>query len=113
MLLLVLSCTLLSGIKHQFTPYALIIRKTFMLFICETSKEGQSYLVELDECQAAIKCVYHGLWKQFVGVMPFDTMKNWFLATGGAFKIKFWDMDDGYLLTITAAQGGLLDDPGI
>ena len=60
--------------------------------------------MELDECQVAIKCVYHGLWKQSVGVMPFDTRKNWFLATGGAFKIKFWDMDDGYLLATTAAQ---------
>ncbi|KAM4100489.1 hypothetical protein ACB094_05G071800 [Castanea mollissima] len=29
MLLLVISCTLLKGIKHQFTPCALIIRKTF------------------------------------------------------------------------------------
>uniref|UniRef100_A0A7N2LIF0 Uncharacterized protein n=1 Tax=Quercus lobata TaxID=97700 RepID=A0A7N2LIF0_QUELO len=45
--------------------------------------------------------------------MPFDTTKNWFLAPGGAFKVKFWDMDDGYLLTTTAAQGGLPDDPGI
>ena len=81
------------------------------LFICETSKEGQSYLVELDECQVAIKCVYHGLWKRSVGVMPFDTTKNWFLATSGAFKIKFWDMDYGYLLKTTAAQGGLLVMP--
>ena len=46
------------------------------LFICETSKEGQSYLVELDEHQATMKHVYQGLWKQSVGVMPFDTMKN-------------------------------------
>ena len=74
------------------------------LFISETRKEGQSYLVELDECQAAIKCVYHGLWKRSMGVMPFDTMKNQFLATGDAFKIKFSDMDNGYLLTTTAAE---------
>ncbi|KAF3972820.1 hypothetical protein CMV_003705 [Castanea mollissima] len=48
MLSLVISCILLKGIKHQLTPCAIIIRKTFMLFICETSK-GQPYLVELDE----------------------------------------------------------------
>ena len=77
------------------------------LFICETSKEGQSYLVELDEHQATMKRVYHGLWKQSVGVVPFDTMKNQFLATGDAFKIKFLDMDNGYLLTTTAAEGVL------
>ena len=65
------------------------------LFICETSKEGQSCLVELDEHQATMKHVYHGLWKQSVGVVPFDTMKNQFLATGDAFKIKFSDMDNG------------------
>ena len=39
-------------------------------------------------------------------VVPFDTMKNWFLATRYAYKLKFWDMDNGYLLTITAAEGG-------
>ena len=37
--------------------------------------------------------------------LPFDTMKNWFLAIGYAFKLKFWDMDNGYLLTINAAEG--------
>ena len=46
------------------------------LFICDTGKEGQSYLVELDEHQATMKHVYQGLWKQSLGVMPFDTMKN-------------------------------------
>ena len=68
------------------------------LFIFETSKEGQSYLVELDEHQATMKHVYHDLWKQSVGVMPFDKMKNKFLATGDAIKIKFSDIDNGYLL---------------
>ncbi|KAM3747914.1 hypothetical protein ACB098_05G070000 [Castanea mollissima] len=106
MLSLVISCTLLKGINHQFTPSAIIIRKTFMLFICETSK-GQSYLVELDEHQATMKHVYHGLWKYSVGFVPFDTMKNQFLATGDAVKIIFSDVDNGYLLTTIAAEGGL------
>ena len=77
------------------------------LFICETSKEGRSYLLELDEHQVAIKRVYHGLWKRSMGVVPFDTMKIQFLAIGDAFKIKFWDMDNSYLLITTAAEGGL------
>ena len=63
--------------------------------MCETSK-GQPYLVELDERQTAIKLVYHGFWKQYVVVVPFDTMKNRSLATGYAFKLKFWDMDNVY-----------------
>uniref|UniRef100_A0A7N2LPY5 Uncharacterized protein n=1 Tax=Quercus lobata TaxID=97700 RepID=A0A7N2LPY5_QUELO len=176
MLSLVISCTLLKGIKHQFTLCALIIRrksralgsryysvhlfytlamlaggscinqnklyqkvlrddrlnqllncrtwgqccKTMAfsaggkrLFICETNKEGRSYLLELDEHQVAIKHVYHGLWKRSVGVVPFDTMKIQFLAIGDAFKIKFWDMDNSYLLTTTAAEGGLPAAPCI
>ena len=52
--------------------------------------------MELDEHQATMKREYHGLWKQSVEVLPFDTMKNQFLATGDAFKIKFSDMDNGY-----------------
>ena len=34
-------------------------------------------------------------------------MKSQFLATGDVFKIKFWDMDNSYLLITTAAEGGL------
>ena len=63
--------------------------------------------MELDENQVAIKRVYHGLWKRSMGVVPFDTMKIQFLAIGDAFKIKFWDMDNSYLLITTAAEGGL------
>ncbi|XP_030973166.1 protein TPR3-like isoform X3 [Quercus lobata] len=48
-----------------------------------------------------------------MGVVPFDTMKIQFLAIGDAFKIKFWDMDNIYLLTTTAAEGGLLAAPCI
>ena len=59
----------------------------------------------------AIKRVYHGLWNRSMGVVPFDTMKIQFLAIGDAFKIKFWDMDNSYLLTTTAAEGGLLVMP--
>ena len=52
-----------------------------------------------------MKPVYNGFWKQSVVVVPFETMKSRSLATGYAFKLKFWDMDNVYLLTITAAKG--------
>ena len=77
------------------------------LFSCGTSEEGESYLTEWNDCDGAIKRVYNGLWKQSVGVVQFDTMKNQLLATGDEFQIKFWDMDDVNILTTTAAEGGL------
>ncbi|KAL4626522.1 hypothetical protein ACB092_05G102500 [Castanea dentata] len=83
------------------------------LFICGTSNGGESYLVEWNKCKEAIKRVYHGLWKQSVGVVQFDTMKSRFLATGDESKIKFWDMDKGNILTTTAAEGGLPVSPCI
>ena len=51
--------------------------------------------------------MYHGLGKQSVGVVQFDTTKNRFLAAGDEFVIKFWDMDNNNLLTTTDAEGGL------
>ena len=42
-----------------------------------------------------------------MGVVQFDTMQNWFLATGDEFQIKFWDMDNVDILTTTAAKGRL------
>ncbi|XP_050286590.1 topless-related protein 4-like isoform X1 [Quercus robur] len=83
------------------------------LFICGTSRGGESYLVEWNKCKEAIKRVYHGLWKQSVGVVQFDTMKSQFLATGDEFQIKFWDMDKGNILTTTAAEDGLPVSPCI
>ncbi|XP_050286600.1 topless-related protein 4-like isoform X5 [Quercus robur] len=83
------------------------------LFICGTSRGGESYLVEWNKCKEAIKRVYHGLWKQSVGVVQFDTMKSQFLATGDESQIKFWDMDKGNILTTTAAEDGLPVSPCI
>ncbi|KAL0010744.1 hypothetical protein SO802_005852 [Lithocarpus litseifolius] len=74
------------------------------LFSCGTSKEGESYLAAWNESEGFIKHVYNGLWKQSVGVVQFDTMKNRFLATGDEFQIKFWDMDDVNILTTTTAE---------
>lgn len=39
--------------------------------------------------------------------MQFDTTKNRFLAAGDEFQIKFWDMDNTNILTITDGDGGL------
>ena len=76
------------------------------LFSCGI-RAGESYLVEWNENDGAIKRVYNGLWKWSVGVVQFDTMQNWFLATGNEFQIKFWDMDNIDILTTTAAKVGL------
>lgn len=77
------------------------------LFSCGTSKEGESYIVEWNESEGAVKRKYLGLGKRSVGVVQFDTTKNRFLAAGDEFVIKFWDMDNVNLLTTTDAEGGL------
>ncbi|KAK9947528.1 hypothetical protein M0R45_003148 [Rubus argutus] len=83
------------------------------LFSCGTNKEGDSYLVEWNESEGAVKRTYHGLGKRTVGVVQFDTTKNRFLATGDEFMVKFWDMDNVSLLTSTDADGGLPASPSI
>ena len=77
------------------------------LFSCGTSEEGESYLVEWNENDGAIKCVYNALWKRSVGVVQFDTMKNRFLATGDEFQKKFWDINNVDILTTNSTKGGL------
>ncbi|XP_028071518.1 topless-related protein 4-like [Camellia sinensis] len=83
------------------------------LFSCGTSKEGESYIVEWNESEGAVKRTYHGLRKRSVGVMQFDTTKDRFLAAGDEFVIRFWDMDIVNLLTTTDAEGGLPASPCI
>ncbi|KAF8034517.1 hypothetical protein BT93_C0745 [Corymbia citriodora subsp. variegata] len=77
------------------------------LFSCGTNKEGESYLVEWDESEGAIKHTYHGLGERSGGVVQFDTTKNIFLAAGDEFMVKFWDMNNNNLLTSTDGDGGL------
>ena len=77
------------------------------LFSCGTSKEGESHLVEWNESEGAIKRTYSGFRKRSLGVVQFDTTKNRFLAAGDEFQIKFWDMDNSNILTVTDADGGL------
>ncbi|XP_010545756.1 PREDICTED: topless-related protein 4 [Tarenaya hassleriana] len=81
------------------------------LFSCGTSKEGESFLVEWNESEGAVKRTYHGLGKRSVGVVQFDTTKNKFLAAGDEFQVKFWDMDSLNPLTTTNAEGGLPSSP--
>ena len=77
------------------------------LFSCGTSKEGDSYLVEWNESEGAIKRTYQGFRKHSTGVVHFDTTRNRFLAAGDEFVIKFWDMDNTSILTTVDAEGGL------
>lgn len=81
------------------------------LFSCGTSKEGESFLVEWNESEGAIKRTYSGFRKRSSGVVQFDTTKNRFLAAGDEFQIKFWDMDNTNMLTNTDAEGGLQASP--
>ncbi|GMH30687.1 hypothetical protein Nepgr_032530 [Nepenthes gracilis] len=83
------------------------------LFSCGTNKEGESFLVEWNESEGAVKRTYHGLGKRSVGVVQFDMTRNRFLAAGDDFMIKFWDMDNVNLLTTIDADGGLPASPCI
>ncbi|XP_019440603.1 PREDICTED: topless-related protein 3-like [Lupinus angustifolius] len=77
------------------------------LFSCGTSKDGESFLVEWNESEGAIKRTYNGFRKKSAGVVQFDTTQNRFLAAGEDGQIKFWDMDNINILTSTDADGGL------
>ncbi|KAJ7951940.1 Protein TOPLESS [Quillaja saponaria] len=83
------------------------------LFSCGTSKEGESFIVEWNESEGAVKRTYQGFRKRSLGVVQFDTTKNRFLAAGDDFSIKFWDMDNIQLLTTVDADGGLPASPRI
>ncbi|XP_057423217.1 topless-related protein 3-like [Lotus japonicus] len=77
------------------------------LFSCGTSKDGESFLVEWNESEGAIKRTYNGFRKKSAGVVQFDTTQNRFLAAGEDGQVKFWDMDNINLLASTDADGGL------
>ncbi|GMN49960.1 hypothetical protein TIFTF001_019120 [Ficus carica] len=83
------------------------------LFSCGTSKDGESFIVEWNESEGAVKRTYQGFRKRSLGVVQFDTTKNRFLAAGDDFSIKFWDMDNVQLLTTVDADGGLPASPRI
>ncbi|TXG69424.1 hypothetical protein EZV62_004359 [Acer yangbiense] len=83
------------------------------LFSCGTSKDGESYIVEWNESEGAVKRTYQGFRKRSLGVVQFDTTKNRFLAAGDDFSIKFWEMDNVQLLNSIDADGGLPASPRI
>ncbi|CAN0877532.1 Topless-related protein 4 [Linum grandiflorum] len=83
------------------------------LFSCGTSKSGESFLVEWDESEGAIKRSYHGLRKSSSGVVKFDIMKNQFVAAGNEHMIKFWNLNNNDLLTAIDAEGDLPENPHI
>ncbi|XP_022719481.1 topless-related protein 3-like isoform X2 [Durio zibethinus] len=83
------------------------------LFSCGTSNDGESFLVEWNESEGAIKRTYVGFRKKSAGVVSFDTTQNQFLAAGEDSQIKFWDMDNINLLTFTDAEGGLPSLPRV
>ncbi|WZZ83310.1 hypothetical protein YC2023_103882 [Brassica napus] len=83
------------------------------LFSCGTSKDGESYIVEWNESEGAVKRTYQGFHKRSLGVVQFDTTKNRYLAAGDDFSIKFWDMDNVQLLTAIDGDGGLQASPRI
>lgn len=95
----------LRSLQHFYfyLTYCLVLR----LFSCGTSKDGESYIVEWNESEGAVKRTYQGFRKRSLGVVQFDTTKNRFLAAGDDFSIKFWDMDNVQLLTTVDADGGL------
>ncbi|XP_047307571.1 topless-related protein 4-like isoform X2 [Impatiens glandulifera] len=81
------------------------------LFSCGTNKEGDSYLVEWNESEGAVKRTYHGLGKRANEVVQFDTTRNRFLAVGDEFMVKIWDMDNLNIFTTIDADGGLSASP--
>ncbi|KAJ0979858.1 hypothetical protein J5N97_015332 [Dioscorea zingiberensis] len=81
------------------------------LFFCGTSKDGDSFLVEWNESEGAIKRTYSGFCEKSTGVVQFDTTQNHFLAAGEENQIKFWDVDNVAMLTSTDAEGGLPNLP--
>ncbi|KAM7268625.1 hypothetical protein ACFE04_010791 [Oxalis oulophora] len=83
------------------------------LFSCGTNKEGESFLVEWNESEGAVKRTYQGLGKRSIGIVQFDTTKNRILAAGDEFVVKIWDLDNTNLLTSIDAEGGLLASPSI
>ncbi|KAJ9167704.1 hypothetical protein P3X46_019312 [Hevea brasiliensis] len=83
------------------------------LFSCGTSKCGESFLVEWNESEGAIKRIYHGLQKNSLAVVQFDIMKNQFLAAGDEHVIKIWDVDNVDLFSTIDADGGLPANPRI
>ncbi|XVF89354.1 hypothetical protein PTKIN_Ptkin19aG0123600 [Pterospermum kingtungense] len=86
---------------------------TRRLFSCGTNKNGESFLVEWNESEGAVKRTYQGLSKFSSAAVQFGTTKDKFLAAADDHVIKIWDMDKIELLTTIDAEGGLPANPHI
>lgn len=100
-------CLMFVTMAGTFSDLSTFLKFRFRLFSCGTSKDGESFLVEWNESEGAIKRSYSGFRKKSVGSVQFDTTQNHFLAVGEDNQIKFWDMDNTNMLTSTDADGGL------
>ncbi|GAY59108.1 hypothetical protein CUMW_192050 [Citrus unshiu] len=99
-----------SSYEHDFH---LFNDTSFSCLFLAKFKDGESFIVEWNESEGAVKRTYQGFRKRSLGVVQFDTTKNRFLAAGDDFSIKFWDMDNVQLLTSIDADGGLPASPRI
>jgi len=64
-------------------------------------------MVEWNDQEGIVKQTYSGLGKRSLEKVKFDTAKNKLLAAGDEHQIKFWDVDNINILSITKADGGL------
>ncbi|KAF5938276.1 hypothetical protein HYC85_025782 [Camellia sinensis] len=101
------SCTTMLYSADGSSLFSSFLILSFRLFSCGTGKDGDSFLVEWNESEGAIKRTYSGFRKKSVGVVQFDTTQNHFLAVGEDHQIKFWNMDNNDILTSMDAEGGL------
>ncbi|GLU01278.1 hypothetical protein SLE2022_185900 [Rubroshorea leprosula] len=83
------------------------------LFSCGTSKNGDSFLVEWDDGEGAVKRMYEGLCKNSPAIVQFDTSRNKLLAAADDHVIKIWDMNKVELLTTIDPAGDLPPNPCI
>ncbi|KZV47622.1 protein TOPLESS-like [Dorcoceras hygrometricum] len=81
------------------------------LFLCGTNKNGESYIVELNEGEGVIIRNYLGLSKFRLDTVKFDTCNNKYLAAGDDHKIKIWDVNSSEMLASIEADGGLPESP--
>ncbi|KAK9055103.1 hypothetical protein SSX86_026183 [Deinandra increscens subsp. villosa] len=81
------------------------------LFSCGTNKDGQSFIVEWNESEGAIKRTYNGLGKRANRPVQFDTTKNRYIVAGDEWLVKYWNMDNANVLMVIDAEGGLPASP--
>ncbi|KAI3699313.1 hypothetical protein L2E82_43545 [Cichorium intybus] len=69
-----------SGYVSEVFQTVISVSALILVILMWTNKECDSYIVEWNESDGAIKGTYNGLGKRSVEVVHFDTTKNRFLA---------------------------------